>query len=70
MDINEKRNDTSDEISRLERADTIVKMKEEENDGTSYAVNEPILPSKLHQVLITNDKTALFEMVEDNCLKN
>lgn len=66
MDINEKRNDTSDEITRLERADTIVKMKEEENDGASYAVNEPILPSKLHQVLITNDKAALFEMVEDN----
>ena len=65
MDINEKRNDPTEENNRLEQADIIANM-EEQLEEEKIAVNEPVLPSKLHQALITNDKAALFEMANDN----
>ena len=65
MDINEKRNNPTEENIRLEQADIIANM-EEQLEEEKIAVNEPVLPSKLHQALITNDKAALFEMANDN----
>ncbi len=62
---NEKRNDPQDEKERLELADDMTRnevVQEEEK----VAVNDPVLPSMLHQALITNDKLGLMEIFRDN----
>lgn len=61
---NEKRNDTQDEISRLERADNLTENTNQDEENAS--VNEPILPSELHQALITNDKAKLLDILNEN----
>ncbi len=57
------RNDTRDETMRLESVDLTAK---EHNEEEEVAINEPILPSKLHQALITHDKPLVDEMFEEN----
>lgn len=60
---NEQRNDTENEKNRLERADTLTDTTQDEESAN---VNEPILPSVLHQALITDDKEKLIEIFHEN----
>ncbi len=60
---NEKRNDTEDEVLRLERADDMTSTLPDEENAS---VNEPVLPSELHQALITNDKAKLLDILNEN----
>jgi magnesium transporter len=59
----EKRNDTENEETRLERADNLTIQQETEENPI---INEPVLPSILHQALITNDKATLFRILDEN----
>ncbi len=61
---NEKRNDTENEAFRLEKEDDIQTQNQESEENAS--INEPVLPSQLHQALITNDKATLLTILKEN----
>lgn len=64
MENDKNRNEPKEEMTRLQEVET--NSTENVNPAEAISVNDPVLPSLLHQALITNDKKTLFEMFEDN----
>ena len=62
---NEKRNDPQDENERLEIADEL-NSSNTSPDEEKVVLNDPVLPSILHQALITNDIKQLEELFHEN----
>lgn len=60
----EKRNNPENEIDRLKAVEDVGNV--EVNEADKVAVNDPVLPSKLHQALITNNKSDLDMIFKEN----